>query len=89
MYLKVLPTPYCSFYRIQEELVDINARETKRTIEKLALVIFIRIWTNLFVFISLIGAGVAIYYSAIFELELVSPKISYVSIVFSSNYVFS
>ncbi len=57
---------------LQEELADINAKEHKRTSKELALVIFIRIWTNVFVFISLIGAGAAIYYSTEFELSLVS-----------------
>ena len=60
------------FILLQEELADINAKEHKRTPKELALVIFIRIWTNVFVFISLIGAAVAIYYSTEYELSLVS-----------------
>ena len=56
----------------QEELVDTLAREKERTVKELILVIFIRIGTNLFVLLSLVGAGAAIYYSAVFELQLVS-----------------
>lgn len=59
----------------QEELADINAREKQRTRKELAIVILIRICTNTFVVISLVGAGAAIYYSAQFELLVVSMAV--------------
>ena len=51
--------------------MDLHAREKKRSYKKLVLVIFIRLWTNLFVIMALVGAGAAIYYSANYEFEIV------------------
>lgn len=61
---------FCCF--LQEELLDLQAREEKRSWKELFLVIFIRFWTNLFVILTLVGAGAAIYYSAAYELQIVS-----------------
>ena len=61
---------FCCF--LQEELLDLQAREEKRSRKELFLVIFIRFWTNLFVILTLVGAGAAIYYSAAYELQIVS-----------------
>lgn len=54
--------------------MDLQAREVKRSKKKLALVIVIRFWTNFFVLMTLIGAGAAIYFSAAYELQIVSCK---------------
>lgn len=51
--------------------MDLHAREKKRSYKKLVLVIFIRLWTNLFVILALAGAGAAIYFSATYEFEIV------------------
>ena len=63
-----------SVFFLQEELLDLQAREVKRSRKKFALVVIIRFWTNFFVLLTLIGAGAAIYFSAAYELQIVSYK---------------
>ena len=57
--------------------MDLHAREKKRSWKKLVLVIFIRLWTNLFVILALVGAGAAIFYSALYEFQIVRFMLYY------------
>lgn len=57
----------------QEELVDFEARQKRRTSRELAEMVLIRCLTNTFTFLVLVGSGVAIFYAAQFSLQSVSP----------------
>ena len=58
-------------FSVQGEVLEDQARRKERTRKELAIIIFIRVVTNLLVSLLLVGAGFAIYFSAIYELNLV------------------
>lgn len=64
---------------LQEELADWEQRNKHRSGKELAKVIAIRIVTNLFTLLVLIGGGVAIFYAAQFSLTTQS-SISFISL---------
>ena len=55
----------------QEELADFKKRNQERTTEEIVEVVLIRIATNVFTTLVLVGAGVAIFYAAQFSLDFV------------------
>ena len=55
----------------QEELADFKKRNQERTTEEIVEVVLIRIATNVFTTLVLVGAGVAIFYAAQFNLNFV------------------
>ena len=64
--------PHHAIPTSQEELADYEERNKRRTSTELAKVIVIRIFTNLFTVLVLLGGGVAIFYAAQLSLTTVS-----------------
>ena len=59
----------------QEELANYESRNQTRTAKELAIVIIIRIFTNLFTLLVLAAGAVIIFYATQFGLENVSASV--------------
>ena len=58
----------------QEELADYEKRNSHRSAVEIVKVVVIRTFTNLFTVVALLGAGAAIYFSALFGLRAPSSS---------------